>query len=66
MTAKDGPFDVAILNAGVFSAKIGWANDLQANFLSTTLLSLLFIALKGNQTKGRDTKIRSFPKNAGF
>lgn len=49
IVAKDGPLDVAILNAGVFGVKYetpgkyGWENDLQVNVLSTALLSLLLL-----------------------
>lgn len=52
LAAKDGPLDVAILNAGVFGvkyeplSKYGWEHDLQVNVLSTALLSLLLLDSK--------------------
>ncbi|GAM44067.1 short-chain dehydrogenase [Talaromyces pinophilus] len=57
LAAKDGPLDVAILNAGVFGvkyeplSKYGWENDLQVNVLSTALLSLLLLHAKAIKPK---------------
>jgi NAD(P)-dependent dehydrogenase (short-subunit alcohol dehydrogenase family) len=57
IAAKDGPLDVAILNAGVFGVKYetpstyGWENDLQVNVLSTALLSLLLLHSKAIRPK---------------
>lgn len=49
---RDGPLDLAVLNASVFSVKYekpnhcSWEHDLQVNLLSTALLSLLLLKSK--------------------